>query len=63
LASKHLAVLRDAGTVEVDVHGKRRVYRLASDPLPAVPAWVTPYHRRWSMSLDALSHLIDEEQS
>jgi DNA-binding transcriptional ArsR family regulator len=54
LVSKHLAVLRD---------GKRRVYRLADDPLPAVLAWVTPYHRKWSMSLDRLGDLIDEEQS
>jgi len=43
LVSKHLGVLRDAGTVDVQVDGKRRVYRLAEDPLPAVLAWVTPY--------------------
>jgi DNA-binding transcriptional ArsR family regulator len=63
LVSKHLGVLRDAGTVDVEVDGKRRIYRLAEDPLPAVLAWVTPYHRKWSASLDHLSQLIDEEQS
>ena len=63
LASKHLGVLRDAGTVDVEVDGKRRIYRLAQDPLPAVLAWVTPYHRKWSAGLDRLSQLIDEEQS
>jgi DNA-binding transcriptional ArsR family regulator len=63
LASKHLAVLRDAGAVDVTVDGKRRVYRLAEDPLPSVLAWVTPYHRRWSASLDRLSQLVEEEQS
>jgi DNA-binding transcriptional ArsR family regulator len=63
LASKHLAVLRDAGAVDVRVDGKRRIYRLADDPLPAVLAWVTPYHRKWSMSLDRLAELIEEEQS
>ena len=52
LVSKHLGVLRDAGSVDVTVDGKRRVYRLAEDPLPAVLAWVTPYHRTWSRSLD-----------
>jgi DNA-binding transcriptional ArsR family regulator len=62
LASKHLGVLREAGAVDVEVDGKRRIYRLAEDPLPAVLAWVTPYHRRWSSSLDRLSQLIDEEQ-
>ena len=63
LASKHLAVLRDAGAVDVEVVGKRRVYHLAEDPLPAVLAWVTPFHRKWAMSLDHLTRLIDEEQS
>lgn len=63
LASKHLAVLRKAGAVDVRVEGKRRIYQLAQDPLPAVLAWVTPYHRKWSMSLDRLADLIDEEQS
>jgi DNA-binding transcriptional ArsR family regulator len=63
LVSKHLGVLRDAGTVDVRVDGKRRVYRLAEDPLPAVLAWVTPYHRKWAASLDRLSQLIDEEKS
>jgi DNA-binding transcriptional ArsR family regulator len=63
LVSKHLGVLRNAGSVDVQVEGKRRIYRLAEDPLPAVLAWVTPYHRKWSASLDRVSQLIDEEQS
>jgi len=63
LASKHLGVLRDAGAVDVEADGKRRIYRLAEDPLPAVLAWVTPYHRKWAAGLDRLSQLIDEENS
>ncbi|GFG52719.1 transcriptional regulator [Mycolicibacterium agri] len=63
LMSKHLSVLREAGAVDVQVDGKRRVYRLAEDPLPAVLAWVTPYHRKWAAGLDRLAQLIDEEQS
>lgn len=63
LVSKHLGVLRDAGAVQVEAAGKRRVYHLAEDPLPEVLAWVTPYHRKWSMSLDHLTRLIDEEQA
>lgn len=62
LVSKHLGVLRDARSVEVRIDGKRRIYELAEDPLPAVLAWVTPYHRKWSAGLDRLSELIDEEQ-
>ena len=63
LASKHLAVLRSAGAVEVQVDGKRRIYHLARDPLPTVLAWVTPYHRKWSMGLDRLGDLLNEEES
>ena len=61
LVSKHLGVLRDAGTVRVEVAGKRRVYHLADDPLPAVLAWVTPYHRKWANAFDRLTHLIDSD--
>ena len=63
LVSKHLGVLREAGSVDVTVDGKRRVYRLSEDPLPAVLAWVTPYHRKWPRSLDRLSQLIDTAAS
>ncbi|WP_078307938.1 MULTISPECIES: metalloregulator ArsR/SmtB family transcription factor [unclassified Mycobacterium] len=61
LVSKHLGVLRDAGTVRVEVAGKRRVYHLADDPLPAVLAWVTPYHRTWASAFDRLTFLIDND--
>ncbi|OAT70291.1 ArsR family transcriptional regulator [Mycobacteroides immunogenum] len=61
LVSKHLGVLRDAGTVRVEIAGKRRVYHLADDPLPAVLAWVTPYHRTWASALDRLTTLLDDD--
>jgi len=28
-----------------------------------VLAWVTPYHRKWSASLDRLSELVKQEDS
>ena len=63
LVSKHLRVLRDAGAVTVTIDGRRRVYRLAVDPLPEVLAWVLPYHQIWSASLDRLAEaLADEEE-
>jgi DNA-binding transcriptional ArsR family regulator len=61
LVSKHLRALREAGAVTAAVVGRRRVYRLAADPLPDVLAWVTPYHRMWSASLDRLARSLDEE--
>lgn len=63
LVSKHLRVLRDAGAVEVELAGKRRVYRLAGQPLPDVLAWVRPYVELWSTSLDRLEEALDEDDS
>jgi DNA-binding transcriptional ArsR family regulator len=63
LVSKHLRVLRDAGAVTATVVGRRRVYRLAVDPLPDVLAWVTPYHRMWTTSFDRLAQALDEEET
>ena len=62
LVSKHLKVLRDAGAVDVEIAGRRRVYRLARDPLPDVLAWVQPYAARWSSSLDLLERALDHDQ-
>jgi DNA-binding transcriptional ArsR family regulator len=45
LVSKHLRVLRESGAVTVAVDGRRRLYRLAPDPLHDVLAWVEPYRR------------------
>ena len=62
LVSKHLRVLRQAGVVESEVAGKRRIYRLTDQPLPDVLAWVKPYVERWSMSFDLLAEALDEEE-
>lgn len=62
LMSKHLRVLRQAGVVESEVAGKRRIYRLTDRPLPDVLAWVTPYIEGWSASFDRLADALDEEE-
>jgi DNA-binding transcriptional ArsR family regulator len=63
LVSKHLRVLRDAGAANSHVVGKRRVYRLAADPLPDVLEWVAPYYRMWSASMDRLETALDEQEN
>ena len=64
LVSKHLRVLRDARAVTATVEGRRRVYRLAVDPMPDVLAWVLPYHQIWVASLNRLAEVLaDEEES
>ncbi len=52
--SKHLKVLREAGLVEVRVDAQRRWYRLRTEPLRAIDAWIAPYRQLWNDRLDAL---------
>ncbi|WP_433263234.1 ArsR/SmtB family transcription factor [Actinosynnema sp. CS-041913] len=57
--SKHLKVLREAGLVEVRRDAQRRWYRLRTEPLAEVDAWLAPYRRMWERSLDALEQRLD----
>ncbi|PVZ12030.1 ArsR/SmtB family transcription factor [Actinomycetospora cinnamomea] len=57
--SKHLRVLREAGLVRVRAQAQRRVYEVDPEPLVALDAWLAPYRRLWSDSLDALGRRLD----
>jgi DNA-binding transcriptional ArsR family regulator len=57
--SKHLRVLRDAGLVESRVEAQRRVYRVRTEPLQNVDAWLAPYRERWTTALDDLERHLD----
>lgn len=57
--SKHLKVLRAAGLVEVRQDAQRRWYRLRLAPLTELDAWLAPYRRMWTSSLDALERHLD----
>ncbi|MDB4908018.1 MAG: ArsR family transcriptional regulator [Gemmatimonadetes bacterium] len=57
--SKHLRVLRDAGFVEARVDAQRRVYRIRTEPLMEVEAWLAPFRRLWSGHVDALERHLD----
>ena len=59
--SKHLRVLRDAGLVDVRVDAQRRWYKLRPEPLAEVDAWLEPYRRMWSKSLDRLEAHLDRK--
>jgi DNA-binding transcriptional ArsR family regulator len=58
--SKHLRILRGAGLVEVRRDAQRRLYRLRLQPLAEIDAWLEPYRRMWTDSLDALERRLDE---
>ncbi|WP_328455475.1 MULTISPECIES: metalloregulator ArsR/SmtB family transcription factor [unclassified Amycolatopsis] len=60
--SEHLRVLREAGLVDEQRHGRNRVYRLEAAPLEEVADWLTPYERFWRSKLANLRDLLDEEE-
>jgi DNA-binding transcriptional ArsR family regulator len=57
--SKHLRVLREAGFVESTVDAQRRLYRLKSEPLQELDAWLAQFRRFWSAHVDALERHLD----
>ncbi len=58
--SKHLRVLREVGLVGVRADAQRRLYRVRPEPLAELDAWLAPYRRLWSRSLDGLERHLDE---
>jgi DNA-binding transcriptional ArsR family regulator len=60
--SKHLRVLRDAGLVEARTDAQRRIYRVRPQPLAEIDAWLEPYRRLWSGTLDALERHLDDDR-
>lgn len=60
--SKHLAVLRRAGLVNVRTDANRRLYSLNPEPLREIDAWLSHYRRFWSDRLDALEAHLDREK-
>jgi DNA-binding transcriptional ArsR family regulator len=60
--SKHLAVLRAVGLVEVRADGRRRWYRINGPALKPVHDWVRTFERTWNERLDRLDDLLVELQ-
>jgi DNA-binding transcriptional ArsR family regulator len=60
-ASKHLRVLRELGLVAVRKDAQRRLYTLRPQPMQELDAWLAPYRRLWSDSLDALGRHLDRQ--
>jgi DNA-binding transcriptional ArsR family regulator len=58
--SKHLRVLREVGLVDVRGDAQRRLYCVRPEPLAELDAWLAPYRRLWTRSLDALERHLDE---
>jgi DNA-binding transcriptional ArsR family regulator len=57
--SRHLRILRDARLVVVRSDAQRRLYRLHSEPLRDLDAWLEPYRAEWTDRLDALERHLE----
>jgi hypothetical protein len=54
--------VREVGLVGVRSDAQRRLYRVCPEPLAELDAWLAPYRRLWSRSLDALERHLDERK-
>ena len=60
--SKHLRVMKEAGMVESRVDAQRRLYRVRTEPLEELDAWLAPYRQLWEASLDRLEAHLDRRR-
>jgi DNA-binding transcriptional ArsR family regulator len=60
--SKHLKVLREAGVVSARTAAQQRIYTLEPGPFRELDAWLAPYRKLWTRSLDALEHHLDRKE-
>jgi DNA-binding transcriptional ArsR family regulator len=60
--SKHLRVLSDAGLVEVHPIANRRIYKLRTQSLKELDAWLESFRRVWDERFDLLDDYLHELQ-
>jgi len=59
--SQHLKVLKDAKLVRVRVDAQRRIYALDPSGLDEMDRWLSRIRRFWALRLDALEHVLRED--
>lgn len=57
--SEHLKVLKDAGLVTEERHGRERIYRVDAQRLRPVAEWLSPYELFWRDTLKDLRDHLD----
>jgi DNA-binding transcriptional ArsR family regulator len=58
--SKHLRVLREAELVAARADAQRRLYHVRPERLREIDAWLAPYRRMWSRSLERLEGHLEQ---
>jgi DNA-binding transcriptional ArsR family regulator len=59
--TKHLDVLSDAGLITRTKTGRTVAVKLSPAPMHEAMAWLSQYERFWSISLDRLTALVEQE--
>jgi DNA-binding transcriptional ArsR family regulator len=59
--SRHLRIMREAGLVESQVAGQRRLYALKGEGFAELARWLAPYVVLWQGGLRALEHHLERE--
>ncbi len=57
--SKHLRVLRDAGIVDVEPDGRRRIHHLRPQPFDDIGRWADSFEATWGARLDSLDAYLN----
>src|SRR6476620_2389355 len=60
--SKHLKVLVEAGLLEVEKDGQRRIYKVRPQPFQELDTWLEPFRRNWEEKFDRLDEYLQELQ-
>jgi len=60
-ASKHIKALETAGLIRREVRGRTHLCRLDPGPLADAHQWLDFYERFWTVRLDALKRLLEED--
>ena len=60
--TKHLDVLSDAGLITRTKTGRTVAVNLSAAPMRQAVAWLNRYERFWSVSLDRLAVLVEEDE-
>ncbi|MCV7147779.1 ArsR/SmtB family transcription factor [Mycobacterium riyadhense] len=58
--AEHLKVLREAGLVDDQPQGRRRIYRLTAEPLAELGEWLHPFEKFWRARLAALAETAEK---
>lgn len=59
--TKHLDVLSDAGLITRTKTGRTVAVNLSTAPMLEALAWLNQYQRFWTVSLDRLAALVEED--